>query len=259
MPDVPTVAWFQRRGELTLVIGCAGAQGEPALKIGAEELSLSWGSYNLSARFLKPVVEATASWRKSGMKLELGVRKAATGPHWRALFEGGKRAYVKPDWDRWIEEEDDPEAPASAAASAPVDAKTAALAETPEALDLGSIDDEARLERWRGLTMPQHMLTMALFWNCMSDPCRLAAVQRLIELLRAGGIDQQLDGIDASIKGGAGVLRGLDTSVYSSERHAEGWVSAFVAKPDEQQVELMAELFKMMPADEQRLVIGSLM
>ena len=264
MPDtVPTITWFQRRGELTLVLTCRGAEGEPTLEICPQELNLGWGSYSLSARFLNPVAEATASWRQSGTKLELSVRKAASGPHWRALFEGGKRASVKPDWDRWVEEDDDddldPAVPAGAAASAPVDAETAALAETLEALDLGSIDEESRLEQWRGLTMPQRMLTMALFWNSMSDPSRLASVHKLVELLRGGGIDQQLAGIDASIKGGAGVLRGLDTSVYSGERHAKGWVSAFAAKPDEQQVALLAQLFKVLPTDEQRLVIGSLM
>ena len=264
MPDVPTITWFQRRGELTLVLTCRGAEGEPALEICPQELNLSWGSYSLSARFLNPVAEATASWRQSGTKLELSVRKAASGPHWRALFEGGKRASVKPDWDRWVEEEDDdddpePAVPAGAAASAPVDAEAAALAEALEALDLGSIDEESRLEQWRGLTMPQRMLTMALFWNSMSDPSRLASVHKLVELLRGGGIDQQLAGIDASIKGGAGVLRSLDTSVYKGERHAKGWVSAFAAKPDEQQVALLAQLFKVLPTDEQRLVIGSLM
>mmetsp|Transcript_17359 Transcript_17359/g.35311 ORF Transcript_17359/g.35311 Transcript_17359/m.35311 type:complete len:94 (+) Transcript_17359:3-284(+) len=93
----------------------------------------------------------------------------------------------------------------------------------------------------------------------MSDPSRLASVHKLIELLRGGGLDQQLTGIDAAIKGGAGVLRALDTSVYRGERHAQGWVSAFAAKPSEQQVELLAELFKVLPGDEQRMVIGSLM
>ena len=263
MPDTPTIAWFQRRGELTLVLTCRGAEGEPTLRICPQELDLSWGSYSFSARFLNPVAEETASWRQSGTKLELSVRKAASGPHWRALFEGGKRATVKPDWDRWVEEEDDvepePPLPAGAAASAPVGAETAALTEALEALDLGSIDEEGREEKWRGLTLPQRMLTMALFWNSMNDTARLASVRKLVEMLRGGDVDQQLAGIDASIKGGAGVLRGLDTSVYSGERHAQGWVGAFAAKPDEQQVSLMAELFKLLPADEQRLVIGSLM
>ena len=268
MSTSPTIAWFQRRGELTLVLTCRGAEGEPSLEICPQELNLSWGSYSLSARFLNPVEEATASWRKSGTKLELSVRKVASGPHWRALFEGGKRAYVKPDWDRWIEDDDDeddlPTVPASAATSAPADVEKAALDLGSidlgcQPLDLGSIDEEPRLDRWRGLTMPQRMLTMAMFWNCMSHPCRLASVQKLIELLRGDGIDQQLAGIDASIKGGAAVLRVLDTSVYSGERYAQGWVSAFAAKPEEQQVALMAELFKVLQADEQRLVIGSLM
>ena len=93
-------------------------------------------------------------------------------------------------------------------------------------------------------------------WSCGVGPLTPGEA---VELRRGGGIDQQLAGIDASIKGGAGVLRGLDTSVYSGERHAQGWVSAFAAKPDKQQVALLAELFKVLPTDEQRLVIGSLM
>lgn len=281
MPKVPSVSWFQRRGQLTLVFSCNGAQGAPTSVVAAEELKLTWDTYELSARFLKPVAEKTASWRKVGHadKLELVVRKAASGPHWPAVFEGGKRSNVKPDWDRWVEEDDDPEGPG------PLDAKwqqwmeglggddtafpaasDGAQEKAPDApsqtaaplegLDLGSLDDDGRLQQWRSLTMPQRMLTMALMWNAMPADNRLASVRRLIELLRAvGGALGDLEGI---IKGGLGVLRKLDTSVYDKERHATAWVSAFGAKATEQQVELMAELFLHLPEDEQRMVVGSL-
>ena len=42
MPDTPTIAWFQRRGELTLALTCRGAEGEPTLRICPQELDLSW-------------------------------------------------------------------------------------------------------------------------------------------------------------------------------------------------------------------------
>ena len=262
-PLNPGVSWFQRRGQLTLTISCAAAEGEPALDVSAEELTLTWGVYALRACFLKPVAEGSASWRKvgsAGGKLELVVRKAVCGPHWPAVFTGGKRANVKPDWDRWIEEEEEPEeAPPKAVPAIAAGADAQALADSLEArfvVDLGSLDDEGRLERWRSLTTPERMLTMALMWNAMSGDSRLASVRRLIELLRAAG--GPLAALDRIIKGGAGVLRALDTSIYGGERHAAAWVRAFGDKHAEQQIELMAELFMHLPADEQRLVVGSL-
>ena len=78
MSCVPAITWFQRRGELTLVLTCRGAEGEPTLHICPQELNLGWGSYSLSARFLNRVDEATASWKQSGTKPSLFDQKTPT-------------------------------------------------------------------------------------------------------------------------------------------------------------------------------------
>ena len=108
-----------------------------------------------------------------------------------------------------------------------MDTETAALAEALEALDLGSIDEESRLEQWRGLTMPQRMLTMALFWNCMSDPSRLASVHKLVELLRGGGIDQQLAGAIIFLLLGMWAATGLVGTFFDAVLGA-GWAIFYI-------------------------------
>ena len=267
----PTVAWFQRRGQLTLVLTCSSAPADPppTVEVAADELRFSWGpEFEMHVPFLKPVDPSSAEWHTKGVgKVQISLRKAESGPHWRTPFQG-KRGNVKPDWDRWVEEEDDDEPdeipPISIDTQMPVvhdDDDDDGASKAMEVLDLGEIDDADRLARWAALTMPQRMLTMALMWNALSQDCRIASVRRLVELLRSAG--GELAALDAIIKGGAGTLRSLDTSVYDAHR-AQGaagrarWVAAFGTKQSEQQVELLAELFMYLPADEQRMVVGSL-
>lgn len=261
----PTVAWFQRRGQLTLVLTCSNAPADPppTVEVAAEELRFSWGpEFEIHAPFLKPVDPSSVEWHTKGVgKVQISMRKAESGPHWRTPFQGGKRGNVKPDWDRWVEEEDDeedemPPIPIDTQLPVVYDGDDGGASVAMEVLDIGSIDGADRLTKWAALTMPQRMLTMALMWNSQSQECRLASVQRLVDLLRSAG--GELAALDAIIKGGQGTLRSLDTSVYSKEQRSVAWVDAFGAKPAEQQVELLAELFMHLPADEQRMVVGSL-
>lgn len=262
----PAVAWHQRRGQLTLVLTCSNAPTDPppTIEAVAEELRFSWGpEFEMHAPFLKPVDPSSLAWHTKGVgKVQISLRKAEGGPHWRTPFQGGKRGNVKPDWDRWVEEEEDEEPdempPISTDVQLPVvhDEDDGGASEAMEVLDLGEIDAADRLAKWAALSMPQRMLTMALMWNAQSQECRLASVRQLVELLRSAG--GELAALDAIIKGGAGTLRSLDTSVYDKEQHSVAWVDAFGTKPAEQQVELLSELFMHLPSDEQRMVVGSL-
>ena len=121
-PRTPKITWWQRRSNLSLSFLCTGAsEGEPVLDVSASKLSLSWDSFSFACDFLQPVDPSSVEWRRTGrdqQTLLMSVRKAQSKPHWRAPFAGGKLPFLAPDWDRWIDEDDDSE-PDEPTASAP--------------------------------------------------------------------------------------------------------------------------------------------
>ena len=165
MPDSrpPRITWWQRRGQLFIAFSCpnSGAKpdGEPAFDADNTSVSFAWGNVSFSGEFLKPVDQGSASWERTGPNKQavlLTVRKAASGPHWRAPFAGAKLPFVAPDWDQWIEEDEEPPEEEEATSkeapkAADVDIPDLAMAQ----LTLDGDGPQAWESDWKAMTLPQ--------------------------------------------------------------------------------------------------------
>ena len=270
---VSQITWWQRRRTLNLTITYSG--DAPKQTVEENRLQLidpktgdAW-SHPLNGE-VKP---ATARWSSPKPdRLELRVRKAASG-YWKLPF-AQRLGCVKPDWDLWVDDEDDgsdddPDDPNPRAesADAPGASPASSAAEVPGwhhewqpaggVLDVPSTaEGDAWQEVWRGMSLPQRMLTMAMMWNHQDEEARRASAQRLLSLLGAAG--GPLAEMQKSIKGGNALLRNLDVSVYNAEKAPMLWLTEFTALGQERKVELMAHLFTLLPADEQKMVVAQL-
>eukprot|EP00966_Prymnesium_polylepis_P080135 1857146-Prymnesium_polylepis.1 len=185
----PRITWWQRKASLSLAFSCPNSgsapSGEPTLDVDATSVSFAWDAFAFSGTLLKPVDKASAKWERTGSNkqtVQLTVRKAERGPHWRSPFTGPKLPYVAPDWDRWVEEDEEPpEEPEPA--PAPQEAATAA-GDEPDIADMAALQLEgdgrdAWEAGWKALSMPQRMVTMAECWNALAEDTRAMSAKRV--------------------------------------------------------------------------------
>jgi len=262
------VRWYQSRSTLSLHFSVVAdaAVGEASVELTAERLYISWpgakGAVEFEQAFLHPVVATDSPETKQNPgKLAISLKKAKAAPYWKYPFTCGKVAWVVPEWDRWVDEDDvsdDDEPPnMMALADKMVAAKKTAdkeAAEAPPEMEVAPLA-EGWEEAWGGFSSPTRMVTMALCWNCQAESTRLTSAKRLIEILRQSG--GELADVESRFKGGEAIVRSLDTSVYNSVPRPTPWLVEFCEMSAEGQVDLMAGFFDRCSLEEQRLIVTS--
>jgi len=156
-----------------------------------------------------------------------------------------------PGPDKWLEMPNPLEVPAQ-----PDKDAAAPDGAPPLPVSTGAGGDEPKwVADWRGLTMPQRMVTMALCWNAQDQGARQESALRLVEILRGGG--EQLAQLEGAIKGGhLGKLK-LDTSVYDAECRPQHWVTQFAQMAVGEQMAVLAIMFQALEHEEQKLVVST--
>lgn len=269
----PRMSWYQRRKCLNINFLCSGTSGEPTTDVSDTDVTLTWGPYGFSGCFHKQVNSASAKWTHRPGLVQLSLRKAEGGAHWPSLFKGGKLSFLSPDWDKWIDSDDDDTDNESEnnckqsgistvggnVKGSDATAARAGKLPPPSNMELPPLSTE-QLEGWQGawvgMEMPQRMVTLAELWNAQTTAARLNSAKRLLTILgEAGG---ELAELQKKVKGGESVLRGLDTSVYASVARPMQWVRDFAARDETMQVDLLAMMFSLLPSQEKQLVATTL-
>ena len=281
--------WYQTKSTLyvSLQFDNVVSDKPPSFTVTAETLEIKFegdGGIAFEAAFSKPILveddSGSAFIYKGGGKVDVVAKKAgASRGHWPRPFQI-KYPWVKPNWDRWIDEDDDNEpdidvsdAPAAAssnddgAGAVPPDSADA-MAAAERVRNMGfateselTLDDEKAwlTTDWPTFKMEERMLTMATFWNAMSAETRVTAAKRLLVVLKMG--DAALAALESKMKGGDWGTYKLDTSNYVNNgvKLPRGWVEAFEEKAVAQQVEVMELCFGKMPIEEQKVVASTFM
>ena len=272
--------WWQTRSTLQLAFSMDGAKAEEcAVHSVTEEsmLQLTWEEgIAFNAKFHQAVLPASAQWKVVGKgKVNLSIKKGSEArTHWPRPFEH-KLTTIKPNWDRWIDEDDDQEPKVdvsegsgdsggggedggvTAATQSAADL-LAAMSFDAEALALD--DAKAWLKDWSDrFKSEERMLTMAMLWNAMPGETRITSAKRLVGILRAG--DEAMAALEGRMKGGDWATYKLDTSNYTGAgvKRPRQWVESFEAMAAAEQVEVMELMFGALSSDEQKLVAATFM
>eukprot|EP00927_Polykrikos_kofoidii_P057504 TRINITY_DN51642_c0_g1_i1.p1 TRINITY_DN51642_c0_g1~~TRINITY_DN51642_c0_g1_i1.p1 ORF type:complete len:202 (+),score=46.21 TRINITY_DN51642_c0_g1_i1:66-608(+) len=103
------------------------------------------------------------------------------------------------------------------------------------------------------MTAPQRMQTLVHFWNSADQTERVEFLRHLIDIINNPRISNR-------IKGGQEILRDLDTKFYAGVTYPEKWLEYFKGELDVDAKKVVFEkLFKKLDAQEQGLVLGTLM
>jgi len=111
---VPPVVWAQRADRLLLTIDLQDVK-DPKIKLSETGLSFTGTangkSYKAELEFFGPINPEASKWGVSARHIQLNIVKKESGPYWeRLLKEGGKHWFLKADWDRWVDEDEQDEA-----------------------------------------------------------------------------------------------------------------------------------------------------
>eukprot|EP00927_Polykrikos_kofoidii_P079439 TRINITY_DN76220_c0_g1_i1.p1 TRINITY_DN76220_c0_g1~~TRINITY_DN76220_c0_g1_i1.p1 ORF type:complete len:199 (+),score=38.65 TRINITY_DN76220_c0_g1_i1:58-597(+) len=103
------------------------------------------------------------------------------------------------------------------------------------------------------MTGPQRMQTLVHFWNSGEQTERVVFLRHLIDIINNPQISNR-------IKGGQEILKDLDTKFYAGVTYPEHWLECFKGEMDIEGKKVVFEkLFKKLDAQEQGLVLGTLM
>lgn len=103
------------------------------------------------------------------------------------------------------------------------------------------------------MTAPQRMQTLIYLWNSAPQEERVVFLRHLIDLLKDPKVSNR-------IKGGQEILKDLDDTFYSGVTYPLKWVEQFKSGKLEvdQKKKIFERLFKVLPAQEQGVVLGTL-
>ncbi|MEO2193237.1 MAG: p23/wos2 family protein [bacterium] len=118
----PPVRWAQRKDSLFVTIDLQGVK-DPALEVTAGKITFkgeaqSHGtgpethSYVLDLNLYDEINTEDVKESRTDRTLRLLIGKKESGPFWpRLVKEAGKVSYIKTDFDRWVDEDEEEEAP----------------------------------------------------------------------------------------------------------------------------------------------------
>lgn len=228
-----TATWSQRRRRLLVSVRLAGAvdaTSPPSVEITEPCVRVTWGTAECTMPLFSTVTTETSTWRQLGERLvEITLAKASAGPYWpRLLALKASITWLQPDWERWIDSDDDSDDGADGDSPHTANAPRAPrpLPPPPEGrataaeLEVPALGGTGWMHAWRELmTTPQRMHTLVRFWNMMADSERRDCVAQLVRLSAARGGEK--------VKGGGGLFRDLDPLIYAEEPLPAGWLDHF--------------------------------
>jgi len=108
----PPVLWAQRKDRLLLTIDLPDIK-DPKINITSTTLTFEGSSqgkvYNLNLELLHEIKPEESKWGVLPRHAQFNLIKKEPGFWERLLKQSGKHWYLKADWNRWIDEDDDEE------------------------------------------------------------------------------------------------------------------------------------------------------
>jgi len=113
----PPVLWAQRNDRLLLTIDLPDIK-DPNITVTATALSFEGSShgklYKLNLEFLHEIKSEESKWGVLPRNAQFNLIKKEPGSWERLLQQAGKYWFLKADWNRWIDEDDEDEGGAAA-------------------------------------------------------------------------------------------------------------------------------------------------
>ncbi|EPZ32907.1 HSP20-like chaperone [Rozella allomycis CSF55] len=112
---LPTILWAQRKNIVYVTVEISEPEA-PIISLSEEVLSvkakssMSGANYEVDIKFYEPIKKEDSKYHISDRNIQFILKKQNEGPYWpRLLNDKSKKHYIKTDFTRWVDEDEEDE------------------------------------------------------------------------------------------------------------------------------------------------------